>query len=76
MYIQEMMEKDVDSVVGLTVTIPFNVCDSVTGVIKFAEKRDYSWTVDDVKTDVPRYLVSFEGNHFYTVDRFVTGYKD
>lgn len=76
MYIQEMMEKDVDSVVGLTVTITFNVCDSVTGVIKFAEKRNYSWTVDDVETNVPRYLVSFEGNHFYNVDRFVTGYKD
>ena len=70
------MMKDVNSVIGLTVTIPFNVCDSVTGVIKTAEIRNYSWTVDDEKVDVPRYLVSFDGVHFYTADRFVTGYKD
>jgi hypothetical protein len=76
MYIQEMIEKDPQYVIGLTVTIPFNACDSVTGVIKFAEKRNYSWTVDDGKTDVPRYLVSFDGDKFYTADRFVTGYED
>ena len=76
MYIQEMMDKNPQSVIGMTVTITFNVCDSVSGVVKFAEKTNYSWTVDCVKTDVPRYLVSFDGTHFYTVDRFVTGYKD
>jgi hypothetical protein len=76
MYILEMMKKDPKSVVGLTVTIPFNVCDSVSGVIKTAEIRNYSWTIDDVKTDVPRYIVSFDDVHFYNVDRFVTGYED
>jgi hypothetical protein len=77
MYILEMMKKDVNSVVGLTVTLNFNVVPVVshTGVVKFAERRDYSWTVDDVKTDIPRYLVSFDGTHYFTVDRFVTGYE-
>ena len=76
MYILEMMKKDPTSVIGLTVGVVINgVVDAVVGVVKDAEVRNYSWTVDDIKTDVPRYLVSFDEVNYFRVDRFTSGYE-
>ena len=76
MYILEMMKKNPASVIGLTVGVVINgVVDAVVGVVKDAEVRNYSWTVDDNETEVPRYLVSFDGIKYFNIDRFTSGYE-
>jgi hypothetical protein len=77
MYILEMMKKDPKSVIGLTVGVEINgVPNAVVGVVKDAEVKNYSWAIseDDIKTDVPRYIITFNEIHFYNVDRFTCGY--
>lgn len=77
MNLQEMMKKDVESVVGLNVSYDFGGTKPLNGVIGAARIKDYEWEIDGEKHTTQRYHIAINSECcFYEVDAFLNGYYD
>lgn len=73
MTVLEMMKRDVNSVVGLTVEYDFGGSAPIVEQIVAANSRDYFVSLDgnDEPVKCTVYGISFNGTSFFTVDKFV-----
>ena len=73
MTVLEMMKRDVNSVIGLTVEYDFGGSAPIVDTIVAANSRDYFVSLDG--NDEPRkctvYGISFNGMSYWTVDKTV-----
>ncbi len=72
MTVLEMMKRDVNSVVGLTVEYDFGGSKPIVETVKSAYSKDYFVSLDrnDTPTKCTVYAISFDGLSFFTVDKF------
>lgn len=76
MIILEKMKKDINSVVGLYATEDVNG-NMTNSIIKSSRIQDYSWTnIDDERTTIHRYQISFDGLHYVTISDTDVCYRD
>lgn len=66
----EMMQKDVDSVIGLKVSLDFGCSKPLIGEVYNAVGSTGFFKVDGEIQYVTKYTVSFNGWSYYTVDKF------
>lgn len=76
MYIQEMMQQEVKSVVGMITDFTVGVTSFIDAIIEDAKISNYEWTIDGVTTSTQKFQISFDSIKFYDVDKFQTAYMD
>lgn len=76
MTVLEMMKRDVNSVIGLTVEYDFGGSAPIVDTIVAANSRDYFASLDGIDTKCIVYGISFNGASFWTVDKTVKVVED
>ena len=70
MTVLEMMENDVNSVVGLNVSYEFGGSKPITGKVISTKKNTIKSMIDGQLSTWYSYGISFDGRWYYTVDKF------
>ena len=68
----EMMEKDVNSVIGLSVSYEFGGTKPIVGKVVSTKQNKIESIIDGQLSTWYTFGISFDGAGYYTVDKFTT----